>query len=322
MTWYNAFSTTELLLVIGFVVLYLIYVFRMVRIARLLNSDYKNIFIKLLLRTVFFTLLIMSLLGPSFGSDKKEIKTVGKDIFFAVDLSNSMNANDIEPSRLQKVKYELKHIVEKFNSDRMGLIIFSSEAFIQCPLTYDQSALNLFIETLNTELVPKSGTDFAPPLEMALSKFQIDQENPLQQKSKIVVLISDGEDFGKASSDIAKELEQYGIKVFTLGVGTKEGSRIPLENGFKRDQSGEVVVTELNPEALKRIASITDGTYFEITGTENEVNQLINTINSIEGELRGTRSIDITANKYFYFLAFAFILLVLDMLISIKTVKV
>lgn len=322
MTWYNAFGPTEYLLIFGFVGLYSLYVFRMIRIARQLGSDFKNIFIKLLLRTAYFSLLIIALLGPSFGADKKEIKTVGKDIFFAVDLSESMNAEDIAPSRLQKVKYELKNLVRAFSSDRMGIIIFSSEAFMQCPLTFDQSALNLFTETLNTGLVPSSGTDFAPPLQMALSKLNAETENPTQQKSKVVILISDGEDFGDESSNVAKEMASYGIKVFTLGVGTTEGARIPTQRGYKQNKEGEIVVTELNPEALKRIADITAGEYFELSNSNNTVSQLINTVNGIEGELRGTRTVDITANKYYYFLALVFCLLVLDLLISIKTVKI
>lgn len=319
MTWFNTLSTTEYILIFAFIIIYSIYAVRMVRISRQLHTGYNNIFIKLLLRVVYFSLLIISLLGPSFGADKKEVKTVGKDIFFAVDLSESMNAQDIAPSRLRKVKYELKNLVEAFSTDKMGLIIFSSEAFIQCPLTFDQSAVNLFIETLSTELVPNSGTDFAPPLAMALSKFQLEQDNPTQQKSKVIILISDGEDFGDESTDVAKELESYGIKVFTLGVGTEEGARIPDANGFKKDQDGNVVVTELNPDALEKIASITNADYFELSETKNDIPRLINTINNIEGELQGTRTVDITANKYYYFLGFAFLLLVLDVLISIKT---
>lgn len=321
MTWYNEFDLTAYLFIFVFIGLYAIYIFRMIRIARQLGSDYKNIFIKLLLRTVYFALFIIALLGPSFGVDKKEIKTIGKDIFFAVDLSGSMDAEDVAPSRLQKVKYELKNLVSAFSSDRMGIIIFSAEAFIQCPLTYDQSALNLFIETLNTGLVPSSGTDFAPPLNMALSKFTGEEENPNQQKSKIIILISDGEDFGDESTSVAKELEKSGIKVFTLGVGTLEGARIPSQRGYKTDRAGDIVVTSLNPDALKKVASITGGQYFELSETNNTVSRLINTVNGIEGELRGTRTVDITANKYYYFLALALFLLVLDILISIKTVR-
>lgn len=321
MTWYNEFGFKEYLFIFIFIGLYFIYIVRMIRIAKQLGSDYKNIFIKFLLRTVYFILFIVALLGPSFGASKKEVKTIGKDIFFAVDLSGSMDAQDVAPSRLQKVKYELKNLVEAFSSDRMGIIIFSAEAFIQCPLTYDQSALNLFIETLNTGLVPSSGTDFAPPLNMALSKFKGEEEHPGQQTSKIVVLISDGEDFGDESTGVAKELEKNGIKVFTLGVGTLEGGKIPTQRGYKKNREGEIVVTALNPDALKKVASITGGQYFELSETNNSVSRLISTVNGIEGELRGTRTVDITANKYYYFLAIALCLLILDILISVKTVR-
>ncbi len=112
----------------------------------------------------------MALLGPAFGEARREVQSVGKDIFLAIDLSQSMNANDVQPTRLEKMKFELKNIVGTFTSDRIGLIIFSSEAFMQCPLTYDQNALNIFIETLHSGLVPNTGTDFGPPLKMALEK--------------------------------------------------------------------------------------------------------------------------------------------------------
>ena len=123
-------------------------------------------------RTIYFALFMIAVLGPSFGGSKKEVKSVGKDIMICVDFSKSMDAFDIQPSRLEKIKFEMKKVVEAFNSDRIGIIIFSSEAFMQCPLTYDQNALNLFIETMNSGLVPSSGTDFGPPLRMALKKLE------------------------------------------------------------------------------------------------------------------------------------------------------
>src|SRR6478609_7225379 len=214
---------------------------------RTLNTPFYTIFFKLMVRTVIFALLIIAFLGPSFGDSKKEIKSVGKDIMICVDLSKSMDAFDVQPTRLEKVKYEMKRVVEAFNSDRVGVIIFSSEAFMQCPLTYDQNALNLFIETMNTSLVPSSGTDFAPPLRMALNKLQ-DQEGPSnQQKSKVIVLISDGEDFGEETNEIAKEIEDKEIKLFTLGVGTEKGSQIYSGRSYKTDRQGNAVVTKLNP---------------------------------------------------------------------------
>lgn len=322
MTWFKSLDSLEFSLIFLFFVLYGLYIYRMVRIARKLNSDYKTIFLKLFLRTIYFSLLMVALLGPSFGESAKEVKTVGKDIFIAVDLSKSMDATDIQPSRLEKVKFELKNIVDAFNSDRVGLIIFSSEAFIQCPLTYDQSALNLFIETLNTGLVPSTGTDFSPPIKMALSKFSGEDDSPTQQKSQLMILISDGEDFGEESEGMAKQADDMDIKIFTLGVGTEEGSKILTNRGFKKDRSGNDVITKLNPEQLKNIANTTDAAYFEISETNNGVSQLINTISSIEGELRGTRQVDVTANKYFYFLSLAFCLMVLDVLVSLKTIRI
>ena len=130
---------------------------------------------------------------------------------------------------------------------------------MQCPLTYDQNALNLFIETMNSSLVPSSGTDFAPPLRMALSKLN-DQEGPsTQQKSKIIILISDGEDFGDQTNDIVKEIEDKNIKLFTLGVGTEKGGQINTGRGYKTDAQGNTVVSKLNTAELKSLASKTNG---------------------------------------------------------------
>ncbi|HCW07875.1 MAG TPA: aerotolerance regulator BatB [Cytophagales bacterium] len=296
--------------------------FRIVRIGQVLNTPYYTTFFKLTVRTIFFGLLIVAFMGPSFGDSKKEIKSVGKDIMICVDLSKSMDAFDIQPTRLEKVKYEMKRIVEAFNSDRVGVIIFSSEAFMQCPLTYDQNALNLFIETMNSSLVPSSGTDFGPPLRMALDKLN-NQEGPsTQQKSKVIVLISDGEDFGEQSNEIAQEIEEKNIKLFTLGVGTEKGGQIISGRGYKTDAQGQTVVSKLNSSELKSLANKTNGQYFEINETQNDVSKLINTIGKIEGELRDARFVDVSSNQYHFFLLLALILLVLDLLIDVKTVTI
>ena len=273
-------------------------------------------------RTVFFLLLIVAFLGPSFGDAKKEIKSVGKDIMICVDLSKSMDAFDIQPTRLEKVKYEMKRIVEAFNSDRVGVIIFSSEAFMQCPLTYDQNALNLFIETMNSSLVPSNGTDFGPPLRMAMDKLSNPDGPTTTQKSKVIVLISDGEDFGEETTQVEQEIEDKGIKLFTLGVGTERGGQILTGRGYKTDAQGNTVVTKLNSSELKTLASKTNGQYFEINESRNDVSRLINTIGKIEGELRDARFVDVSANRYYFFLLTALILLVLDLLIDVKTVTI
>ena len=322
MAWFREFGWTESIFVLVFLVFYAIYINKIVKIGRSLKTPFQNIFIKLFIRTIIFALLIISFLGPSYGDSKREIKSVGKDIMICVDLSKSMDAFDVQPTRLEKVKFELKKVVEAFNSDRIGIIIFSSEAFMQCPLTFDQNALNLFIETLNSGLVPSSGTDFGPPLKMALSKVGDEDGPSAQQKSKVIILISDGEDFGEETTEIAKEIEDRNIKLFTLGVGTEKGSQIYAGRTYKTDRQGNTVISKLNSTSLRSLASKTGGQYFEINESRNDVSRMINIISHIEGELRDARFVDVSANRYFYFLLAALILLALDVLINVKTVSI
>ncbi|MDF9799069.1 Ca-activated chloride channel family protein [Catalinimonas alkaloidigena] len=322
MEWYHQFGKTEFVFIGLFILGYVLYISRMIRISRILNTGFPAIVAKVVLRTLYFLLFMVALLGPLMGNATKEVQAVGKDIFVAVDLSQSMNATDVQPSRLEKVKYELRDLVKAFSSDRIGLIIFSSEAFVQCPLTYDQSALNLFIETLNTGLVPNTGTDFGPPLRMALSKLDSDESIPSQQKSKVIILISDGEDFGDETSDVSQEIKNAGIKLFTLGVGTQDGSQILVRGVPKTDSDGNVVVTKLESSSLKQLADETGGQYFEVNDRRDDSSRLINAISQIEGELRDSRQVDTSSNKYLYFLVVGAVLFAVDHLFKFKTVKI
>ncbi|NJM94115.1 MAG: VWA domain-containing protein [Cytophagales bacterium] len=323
MQWINSLSWAEYLFIAFFVLAYLLFGWRLWKASRRFSLRLSTILFKLLLRAAYFALFLVSLMGPSFGNTSKEIKAIGKDIFLCVDLSGSMDATDIQPSRLEKVKFELKKIIAAFGGDRLGLIIFSSNAFMQCPLTFDQGALNLFVEALHSGLVPSSGTDFGPALKLALEKLQDEQESSLQRKSsKVIVLISDGEDFGGEAEALADQLEDKGVKLFTLGVGTEAGGKIPNASGYKTDRNGQVVVSKLNNEALKRLATLTRGNYYEINQSRNEVSKMINTIDGLEGELREARQIDTGANKYHYFLALALLLMLIDLLFRPKAITI
>lgn len=321
MKWAYSISIVEISFIAIFVILYIAFIWRVIRTTKRLGLPFKRVILKTLLRTVYFGLIITALLGPSFGDASREIKTVGKDIFICLDMSQSMNAFDVQPTRLEKVKFELKNIVEAFNSDRIGLIMFSSEAYIQCPLTYDNNALNLFIQTLSTDLVPNYGTDFGPPLELALEKLMQDDTTITQSKSKIIILISDGEDFGENTASAAEEVESEGIKLFTLGVGTRAGSQIMTRNGFKKDRQGQEVVTKLNSSSLESLADDTGGEYFEINESRNDVERLISSINTVEGEMRDSKQVDSTQNRYFYFLGLALILMIIDVMFGVKLIK-
>jgi Ca-activated chloride channel family protein len=231
-----------------------------------------------------------------------------------------MNAGDIGPSRLQRVKFELKNLTKSFPSDRIGLIVFSSEAFLQCPLTFDQSVLQLYIDGLNTGLVPNLGTDLNAPLRIALDRFESDESQEVASKS--IILISDGENFGDDLEGIGSELNEIGIKVFSLGIGTEAGSTIPRGNGVVIDPAtGNPARTLLDRTPLQQIAAETDGQYFEISDEVSEIGDLTAALERIEGGVTGSRVVEASANKYFYFLVAALVLALLDMILPLKTIK-
>lgn len=319
-------DTVWYILIALFVIFYVAYVVRLKILSGRLKTDTGtgNSIFKLILRLSYFGLMLFALLGPSFGAMKQEVKVISKDIFVAVDLSASMNAGDIVPTRLSKVKFELKNLISKLGSNRIGLVIFSSQAFVQCPLTYDQGALSLFIETLHTGLVPSSGTDFSKALEMIEGKFEQDREdNPEINSSQIALVISDGEDFSENLGNVLEAYEEKNIPVYTLGVGTSEGIQLREQTGrVKTDRSGAPVVSRLTADNLKKIARRTGGGYFEITKQLNEAPQLVQAIEEVRGQLRESRQVDVNANKYYYFLIAALLLAVVDGVTTVSVLKI
>ncbi len=322
MTWLKGLDIADFILIGLILVLYLGYYLRIRFISKYFKSKSLGIAKKLPLRIAYLTLIFISLLGPSFGNQTREIKVIGKDIFIAVDLSKSMDARDVNPSRLEKAKFELQRILNELSSDRLGLIIFSSEAFVQCPLTYDQSALTLFIETLNTDLVPSAGTELGTPLELALEKLLEDENSTGKNQAKAILLISDGEDFGSDSEKIVNKIKKNGVRLFCLGIGTEKGARIPNGSGFITDEQGKEAVTKLNSKDLKRLSIETGGKYFEVSNELNEIEKLINSILNIEGELKDTRTVDASSNKYMFFLLPALILVLVDISFTSRTIRV
>ncbi|WP_040670014.1 vWA domain-containing protein [Nitritalea halalkaliphila] len=307
-------------MVVVFLLLYNIYLFRFYRINKKLRVKKTRLAYKLVLRGLYVLLFLIALAGPSIGSALKEIKEEGRDIFIAVDLSRSMNATDIAPSRLQRVKFELKNLVRTFSGDRLGLIIFSSEAFLQCPLTFDQNVLQLHIDGLNTDLVPNQGTDIAAPLAMALDRFRQDAD-VAPNTAKTIILISDGEDWGENLPPVIDQLREAGISVFSLGVGTEAGSTIPEKGSVLLDRTTrQPAITILEADNLKMIANQTEGQYFELSDVAQEMPLLIQEVQRLEGAVIGSRTVEASANKYFYFLLAGLVLAFIDMIYPVKTI--
>lgn len=321
MTWYRYPGVVEWTLLLLFAGAWLLYALRFYRLKRVIPVHYPRLLAKQLMRLLIFILLLLAWLGPSSGFAKREVKAIGKDVFFCIDLSASMDAVDVPPSRLERVKNELKRIFRSLASNRIGLIIFSSEAFMQCPLTFDQSALFMLTEALHTRLVPSGGTDLGPPLQMAMQKLESEKQPASRPTSKIIVLVSDGEDFGEETQQVARQLADKGYTLFALGVGTSQGGPISTPNGYKTDRQGNQVISRLNAQSLRELTELTGGSYFELSDTRNDINRLIAAINAIEGELMDARLIDVSANQYRYLLALALLLLATDVLIPLNLLR-
>jgi len=208
---------------------------------------------------------IVALTQPQWGFHWEEIKRVGVDIIVAIDVSESMLAEDVKPSRLKRAKREIFDLIEMLEGDRIGLIVFAGTSFVQCPLTLDYGACKMFLDYIDTDLIPVPGTALADAMRTATASF-----NKRERKSKALILITDGEDHEGEPIEAAKEAKQEGIKIFPIGVGRKEGVPIPLRGGsggFKKDRQGDMVITHLDETTLQKIALETGGSYVSsVTG--------------------------------------------------------
>jgi Ca-activated chloride channel homolog len=319
MIWNKDLNPLLFYLITAFVVLYLIYLLRTLWIAFQLKTTARSVVLKLLLRGGYLTGIVIALLDPSLGDAQKNLEASGRDIFIVLDISKSMDATDIQPSRLEKTKFELLHLIESFPNDRIGLVVFSTEAFVQSPLTFDKDALKVFIESINTQLTEQSGTNLGAALQTVLSKYLTDGN---KYNTSNLIIISDGEDFGGETIEpLLKKIKRLGMSVFVVGIGTKQGSRIPTPHGFVRDDNNEVVISKIHTDYLQGIVSITHGKYFEVSENINDFAKLHTAIEKSESRIIDRRQMNIEANKYYYFLIVALFLISIDVLISVRTIR-
>jgi Ca-activated chloride channel family protein len=321
LTWSYSFSWPEGVAVSIFFVLYVGYGLRTRRLAAPLGQRGWRLGWKFLLRLLYVGLLGVALLGPAYGLTRRPVRTTGKDIWLLVDLSRSMDAPDIAPTRLQKARAELATLINRFQADRIGLIVFGADAYVQCPLTYDQSALQLFLSTLQTTLVPTGATDLAPPLELVLNRLN-KLPSTATSRATAIVLVSDGEDFGENLEPTLRMLVRSGVRLYALGIGTREGSRLPQpRGGYVRDARGRDAVTRLAPAPLQRLAEQTGGQYFELSDRRDEFPLLVNALNRLEGRIEQVRTVSVADNRYRYPLLLALALMGLDVLLTVRVIK-
>jgi len=235
----------------------------------------------LVLVGLFF--LCVALLRPQWGYQIREIKRVGIDIYVIVDTSDSMMAEDISPNRMERAKRELIDLLSYLRGDRIGLIAFEGRPFVACPLTTDYSAFRLFIDELDTDLIPVQGTDIALAIDKALTSFDA-QDN----RSKAIILITDGEQTEGRMDSVTQKAKNMGVKIFVIGMGSEKGAPIPLPggDGFKKDKDGKLVISKLREEPLQKLALDTGGTYVRSVTGDLDLEQIY--LKGIQRTLKAT----------------------------------
>ena len=294
------------------------------RLGRALGSRARHRGWKLVLRGLAGLLLVAAALGPSLGVSQKAVRTAGKDVWLLVDVSRSMDAPDVAPSRLLRAQAELRELVAQFPADRLGLVIFGADAVVQCPLTYDQEAVQTFISTLRTSLLPAGPTALEAPLELVLRRLAPGTEpaTAAPPRATALVVVSDGEDFGENLEPTLRALARTGARVYTVGVGTAVGARIPKPGGgFVVDGKGQPAQTRLREAALLQLAAQTGGQYVELTNQRNGFGPLLRALRAMQGPAEQVRTVAVADNRYRYPLAAALLLLALDVALTVTVIR-
>ena len=271
-------------------------------------------------RTVLFCLgfaaFIIGMARPLIGAKLVERETKGAEIMICLDVSNSMLAQDYSPDRLSRAKLAISRIVDRLQGDRIGLIIFAGTSFVQLPITTDYVSAKMFLNSIDTQSVPVQGTAIGEALRTAAKSFSLQSE-----KSRAIIVITDGENHEDDAVDIARQVGETGIRIYTIGVGSLQGQPIPKDGELMKDKDGNIVVTRLDEETLKRIASAGNGAYVHAGGEEFGLNPILDEIRKLEDERFNSVVFEEYDEQYMYFFAAALVFFILEMLIGERRAK-
>lgn len=272
--------------------------------------------VKAALALVTLACFTLALARPQFGTRSETVSQTGFSVMVALDVSNSMLAEDVRPNRLIRAKYAVRSLVRKLQNDRIGLVVFAGSAFLQCPLTSDYSIVELFLNGIDTQTVGTQGTAIAEALRIAGRSFQQNQKG-----HEAVVLITDGEDHQDDPVAAASELAAQGVRVYVVGIGTPLGVPIPVKGedgqveGHMRDRSGEVVMSRLDESTLRHIAESTGGAFYLASPAGEEMDLVYDTLASLERAEYESREFTQYVERFQYILFFGLLLLVANTLI-------
>jgi Ca-activated chloride channel family protein len=263
-----------------------------------------------------FSSLILALCNLQTGSKLTEVKREGADIIVCLDVSNSMLAQDLSPNRLTRAKYALEKMIDMLEGDRLGLIIFAGEAYVQLPITTDYGAAKMFLNSIGPGMVPVQGTNLAAAIKKAEESFSSDEG-----KNRAIILITDGENHESEALDAAAEAQKKGIMINTIGIGSLKGVPIPLiENGvvkgYRKDKEGQTVVTKLNAELLKGIAARADGVFVIASQADLGLNSILGKISELDKAQLESKMYTDYEDQFQWFLAMALFFFLLEFVIS------
>jgi len=278
-------------------------------------------FWKFILFTVAFAFLIIGIVNPQVGTKLEEVKRKGADLMICLDVSNSMKAEDLQPNRLEKAKQAISKLLDKLEGDRIGIIVFAGQAYVQLPITTDYSAGKLFLESINTDLIPTQGTDIGSAIDLAIESFGKDEG-----KNKAIVIITDGEDNEAGAVKSAEASAEKGIAIHTIGMGSAEGTPIPLyrgnvREGFRKDKEGNTVVTKLNEQTLQEIASAGNGIYVRASNSDAGLNNVLDAINKLEKKQFDSKMYSDYEDRFQWFISATLLLLLIEIFLSERKSK-
>lgn len=277
------------------------------------RSDFRPV-IKHFLLILSYSLLVMASARPQYGARLGEVKKEGVEVIIALDVSNSMLATDIRPSRLERSKQAIERMVEVLENDRIGLLVFAGDAYIQLPVTADYASAKMFLSSIGPDIVPKQGTAIGAAINLGVRAF-----SPQNTGSRAMIIITDGENHEDDPVSAAKEAAKADVTIYTVGIGSPEGGPIPINTGgqieYLTDRDGKTVITRLDEKILKDIASATGGKYIRATNAGLGLNEIYGDIGKMKKGDTGGKVFTEYNDQFQYFAGAAFLLLLIEYLI-------
>ena len=286
-------------------------------VSRLMPSYSKGkVWVRLVLFSIGFFFFVIGLSRPQIGAKLKEHETKGAEIMIVLDVSNSMLAEDYSPNRLERAKLAISRIVDRLRDDRIGLILFAGDSFVQLQITTDYVSAKMFLNSITTGSVPVQGTAIGDAINTAMRSFSVQSE-----KSRAIIVITDGENHEDDPVAAAQQAAELGVRVYTIGVGSPEGKPIPMDGELLKDKDGEIVVTRLDEKVLQDVAMAGNGVYVRAGNTEFGLNPIIDNIRKLEDEKYSSIVFEEYDERFMYYFGIALFFFVLEMLIGYRKPK-